>query len=157
MPHKYDMVFISPLGPLGIKAKEEKIIKLKFDTNTTEVKPKTSFLKEVHYQLNLYFNNKLRKFDIPYVILATAYQKNVLLEVKKISFGDTKTYSDIASKIQSHARPVGNACRNNPIQLLIPCHRVVGKNNLGGFSGDDIRKGGNMFFIKKKLLELEDN
>tara|TARA_B100001248_G_C27354530_1_gene443073 strand:+ start:932 stop:1387 length:456 start_codon:yes stop_codon:yes gene_type:complete len=151
------MVFISPLGPLGIKAKEEKIIKLKFDTNTTEVKPKTSFLKEVHYQLNLYFNNKLRKFDIPYVILATAYQKNVLLEVKKISFGDTKTYSDIASKIQSHARPVGNACRNNPIQLLIPCHRVIGKNNLGGFSGDDIRKNGNMFFIKKKLLELEDN
>ena len=49
MSHKYDMVFISPLGPLGIKAKEEKIIKLKFDTNTTEVKPKTSFLKEVQW------------------------------------------------------------------------------------------------------------
>ena len=157
MSQKYDMVFISPLGPLGIKTKEDKIIKLIFDINTTEIKPKTSFLKEVHYQLNLYFNNKLRKFDIPYDILATVYQKSVLLEVKKISFGDTKTYSDIASKIQSHARPVGNACRNNPIQLLIPCHRVVGKNNLGGFSGDDIRKNGNMFFIKKKLLELEDN
>ena len=157
MSQKYDMVFISPLGPLGIKTKEDKIIKLIFDINTTEIKPKTSFLKEVHYQLNLYFNNKLRKFDIPYVPLVTAYQKNVLLEVEKISFGDTKTYSDIASKIQSHARPVGNACRNNPIQLLIPCHRVIGKNNLGGFSGDDIRKNGNMFFIKKKLLELEDN
>ena len=157
MSQKYDMVFISPLGPLGIKTKEDKIIKLIFDINTTEIKPKTSFLKEVHYQLNLYFNNKLRKFDIPYAIIATAYQKNVLLEVKKINFGDTKTYSDIASKIQSHARPVGNACRNNPIQLLIPCHRVIGKNNLGGFSGDDIKKNGNMFFIKKKLLELEDN
>ena len=157
MSQKYDMVFISPIGPLGIKTKEEKITKLIFNTNIIEVKPKTIFLKDVHYQLNLYFNNKLRKFDIPHVILATAYQKNVLLEVKKISFGDTKTYSDIASKIQSHARPVGNACRNNPIQLLIPCHRVIGKNNLGGFSGDDIRKNGNMFFIKKKLLELEDN
>ena len=157
MSQKYDMVFISPIGPLGIKTKEEKITKLIFNTNIIEVKPKTIFLKEVHYQLNLYFNNKLRKFDIPYDLVATSYQKNVLLEVAKISFGDTKTYSDIASKVQSHARPVGNACRNNPIQLLIPCHRVIGKNNLGGFSGDDIRKNGNMFFIKKKLLELEDN
>ena len=152
MSQKYDMVFISPIGPLGIKTKEEKITKLIFNTNIIEVKPKTIFLKEVHYQLNLYFNNKLRKFDIPYDLVVTSYQKNVLLEVAKISFGDTKTYSDIASKVQSHARPVGNACRNNPIQLLIPCHRVIGKNNLGGFSGDDIRKNGNMFFIKKKLL-----
>ena len=48
MPHKYDMVFISPLGPLGIKTKEDKIIKLIFDINATEIKPKTSFLKEVH-------------------------------------------------------------------------------------------------------------
>ena len=157
MSQKYDMVFISPIGPLGIKTKEEKITKLIFNTNIIEVKPKTIFLKEVHYQLNLYFNNKLRKFDIPYDLVATSYQKNVLLEVAKISFGDTKTYSDIASKVQSHARPVGNACRNNPIQLLIPCHRVIGKNNLGGFSGDGIRKNGKMFFIKKKLLELEDN
>ena len=43
MSQKYDMVFISPLGPVGIKAKEEKIIKLKFDTNTTEVKPRLLF------------------------------------------------------------------------------------------------------------------
>ena len=63
MPHKYDMVFISPLGPLGIKAKEEKIIKLKFDTNITEVKPKTSFLKEIQYQIKQYFHNKIRKCD----------------------------------------------------------------------------------------------
>ena len=53
----------------------------------------------------------------------------------------------------THARPVGNACRNNAIQLLIPCHRVIGKNNIGGFSGEDIKNNGNMMFIKKSLLE----
>ena len=61
----------------------------------------------------------------------------------------------LCSLINTHPRPVGNACRNNPIQLLIPCHRVIGKNNIGGFSGGDIKNNGNMIVVKKNLLALE--
>ncbi len=156
MSKSYDMVFISPFGPIGIKSCKENIIELKFNSTVSEIKPNNIFLKDVHKQLTLYFNKKLEKFDIPYTFLGTTYQKNILFEVSKINFGYTKTYSDIAVIKKTHPRPVGNACRNNPIQLLIPCHRVVGKRNIGGFSGEDIKKNGNMNFIKKNLLKLEE-
>ena len=155
MLEKYEMVFISPIGPIGVNSSNEHIIKIKFALNLIEIKPKNLFLKKVSDQLDLYFKKKLTKFTIPYILSGTNYQKRVLKEVSGICFGDKKTYSDIAQKINTHPRPVGNACRENPIQLLIPCHRVIGKNNIGGFSGGDIRDGGNMIVVKKKLLALE--
>jgi len=155
MLEKYEMVFISPIGPIGVNSSNEHIIKIKFALNLIEIKPKNLFLKKVSDQLDLYFKKKLTKFTIPYILSGTNYQKRVLKEVSRIYFGDKKTYSDIAKTINTHPRPVGNACRENPIQLLIPCHRVIGKNNIGGFSGRDIRDGGNMIVVKKKLLALE--
>ena len=155
MLEKYEMVFISPIGPIGVNSSDEHIIKIKFDLNLIEIRPKNLFLKKVRDQLDLYFKRKLTKFTVPYILSGTNYQKRVLKEVSRIYFGDKKTYSDIAHKINTHPRPVGNACRENPIQLLIPCHRVIGKNNIGGFSGRDIRDGGNMIVVKKKLLALE--
>ena len=155
MLEKYEMVFISPIGPIGVNSSNEHIIKIKFDLNLIEIRPKDLFLKKVRDQLDLYFKKKLTKFTIPYVLSGTNYQKRVLKEVANICFGDQKTYSDIAQKINTHPRPVGNACRENPIQLLIPCHRVIGKNNIGGFSGEDIRVNGDMMVVKKNLLALE--
>ena len=155
MLEKYEMVFISPIGPIGVNSSNEHIIKIKFNLNLIEIRPKDLFLKKVRDQLDLYFKRKLTKFTIPYILLGTNYQKRVLKEVANICFGDKKTYSDIAQKINTHPRPVGNACRENPIQLLIPCHRVIGKNNIGGFSGGDIRNNGNMILVKKNLLALE--
>ena len=155
MLEKYEMVFISPIGPIGVNSSNEHIIKIKFDLNLIEIRPKDLFLKKVRDQLDLYFKKKLTKFTIPYILSGTNYQKRVLKEVANICFGDQKTYSDIAQKINTHPRPVGNACRENPIQLLIPCHRVIGKNNIGGFSGEDIRVNGDMMVVKKNLLALE--
>jgi|TARA_B110000091_G_scaffold39437_1_gene42561 methylated-DNA-[protein]-cysteine S-methyltransferase len=155
MLEKYEMVFISPIGPIGVNSSNEHIIKIKFDLNLIEIRPKDLFLKKVRDQLDLYFKRKLTKFTVPYTLSGTNYQKRVLKEVANICFGDKKTYSDIAQKINTHPRPVGNACRENPIQLLIPCHRVIGKNNIGGFSGGDIRNNGNMILVKKNLLALE--
>ena len=155
MLEKYEMVFISPIGPIGVNSSNEHIIKIKFALNLIEIKPKNLFLKKVSDQLDLYFKKKLTKFTIPYILSGTNYQKRVLKEVSRIYFGDKKTYSDIAQKINTHPRPVGNACRENPLQLLIPCHRVIGKNNIGGFSGGGIRNNGNMMVVKKNLLALE--
>lgn len=151
----YDMVFLSPIGTIGINIIDDKVHELKFINNLKESKPKDSFHKELSKQLDLYFKKKLNVFDVPYELSGTQYQINILKKVAKIKYGSTQSYSDIAIKADSHARPVGNACRNNPLQLLIPCHRVVGKNNIGGYSGENIKKNGNMMFIKKSLLEIE--
>lgn len=82
----------------------------------------------------------------------TAHQNKVWAELLKIPLGSTLTYSALAKKIGSAARAVGNACRTNPYTLLIPCHRVVSVNDLGGYSG---QRHGEYMKIKEKLLAYE--
>jgi methylated-DNA-[protein]-cysteine S-methyltransferase len=82
----------------------------------------------------------------------TEHQNKVWAELLKIPLGSTLTYSALAKKIGSAARAVGNACRNNPYTLLIPCHRVVAVNGLGGYSG---QRHGDYILIKEKLLAYE--
>jgi methylated-DNA-[protein]-cysteine S-methyltransferase len=82
----------------------------------------------------------------------TPHQNKVWAELLKIPLGSTLTYSGLAKKIGSAARAVGNACRNNPYTLLIPCHRVVSVNGMGGYSG---HRHGEYMKIKEKLLAYE--
>jgi len=79
----------------------------------------------------------------------TPFQKRVWKEMQNIPPGQVKTYGDIAKTLKSSPRAVGTACGANPIPILIPCHRVVGQNALGGYSGD----GG--LHTKTDLLRLE--
>ncbi len=82
----------------------------------------------------------------------TPHQNKVWAELLKIPLGETLTYSGLAKKIGSAARAVGNACRTNPYTLLIPCHRVVSVNGMGGYSG---HRHGEYMLIKEKLLAYE--
>lgn len=79
----------------------------------------------------------------------TEFQKKVWREIAKISWGELKTYSEIALAIgrPKSVRAVANACGKNPLPLFIPCHRVVGKSDWGGFNGG--------VDLKKKLLKME--
>ena len=101
-------------------------------------------------ELKEYFNGQRKDFDLPLIIQGTDFQRAVWEELRKINYGEIKTYSDIAKNIgKSNAcRAVGNANNKNPFMIVIPCHRVIGKNkNSGGYAfGVDIRD---------KLLELE--
>jgi len=155
MLKNYEAVFISSIGAIGINTHGDKIKELKFDSNQKKIIPSNYFLKEVYQQLDFYFKKKLTKFDLPFILSGTEYQKKVLKKICLINYGKTVTYSNIAEKLKTHPRPVGNVCRKNAIQLLIPCHRVIGKNNIGGFAGEDIRAGGSMIFIKESLLSFE--
>lgn len=82
----------------------------------------------------------------------TAHQNKVWAELLTIPQGSTLTYSAIAKKVGSSPRAVGNACRDNPYTLIIPCHRVVSVNGLGGYSG---QRHGEYMKIKEKLLAYE--
>ena len=73
----------------------------------------------------------------------------VLREIDKIPYGETRTYSEIADEANTSAIDVGGYCGRNPLPLIIPCHRVVGKNKLGGYkSGKE---------VKRKLLKMENS
>jgi methylated-DNA-[protein]-cysteine S-methyltransferase len=82
----------------------------------------------------------------------TPFRNKVWAELVKIPFGKTLTYSGLAKNIGSAARAVGNACRDNPYPLIIPCHRVVAVNSMGGFNG---HRHGAFMDIKARLLEYE--
>ena len=73
--------------------------------------------------------------------------------MQKIPSGETKTYGELALELKTSARAIGQACRKNPISIVIPCHRVTAKNNLGGFAG---KKSGRLLDIKKYLLMHEN-
>lgn len=102
------------------------------------------------FELESYFEGEVVEFSSDFDIShLTPFEQNVLLETKKIKYGRTMTYSQLAGKIGCMgARAVGNALSKNPIPIIIPCHRVVAKNGLGGYSAGT--------GIKTRLLELEN-
>lgn len=82
----------------------------------------------------------------------TEFQKRVWRALCAIPPGTTKTYGELAKQLNTSPRAIGNACRKNPLPIIIPCHRVVAKNSLGGYAGARI---GNLLEIKKWLLRYE--
>ena len=106
-------------------------------------------------KINLY--DKIKKINIDLGFnekFRTDFSKKVMKIVLQLDFGEITSYSNIGQKIDSKAyRAIGSVLRNNPIPLIIPCHRVLGKNGIGGFMGKT--SGGNELNLKKNLLEIE--
>jgi len=101
-------------------------------------------------ELKLYFQGKLKQFTFSLDLKITPFRKLVLEEVRKIPYGKTASYKDISERIRSPraVRAVGGANANNPIPIVIPCHRVISHNgSLGGYGGG--------LKLKQKLLKLE--
>ncbi|MFB0921402.1 MAG: methylated-DNA--[protein]-cysteine S-methyltransferase [Oscillospiraceae bacterium] len=101
-------------------------------------------------QLREYFAGKRRDFDLPLDAQGTAFQKKVWTALMEIPYGETRSYKDIAEAVGSPKgfRAVGGANHNNPISIIIPCHRVItADGGLGGYGGG--------LDIKTLLLELE--
>ena len=100
------------------------------------------------------FSSSLRinNLKIDLKLEVTPFQKKVLNQLVLIPYGETKTYGEIAIKLKTSPRAVGNACRRNPIPIVIPCHRVVASKGLGGYSG---ATEGETHYIKRYLLRLE--
>ena len=113
------------------------------------------FSKEVELvseQLNCYFNDSQHCFALPIEAKGTEFQHKVWDALKKIPVGTVKTYGEVAKELNSSARAIGNACRNNPTPIVVPCHRVVAASGLGGFAG---ATQGQLTSIKSQLLAHE--
>lgn len=121
--------------------------------NITDLAPDLSGINELNKQamseLQEYFMGLRKAFTVPLVINGTEFQRAVWDSLLRIPYGKVKSYKEIASDIvrPKSCRAVGNACHNNPIMFIIPCHRVVSSNGLGGFGGG--------IELKKELLNLE--
>ena len=106
--------------------------------------------REVDKQMKEYFEGERKEFDLPLRPEGTDFQKKVWNALLEIPFGETRSYQDIANAVGSPkaCRAVGMANHQNPIIIVIPCHRVIGKNGkLVGYGGG--------LSMKEKLLLLE--
>jgi methylated-DNA-[protein]-cysteine S-methyltransferase len=99
-----------------------------------------------------YWHNPDKPINIKLLKQGSVYRNQVWAALCQIPFGETMTYSALAKKIGSSARAVGNACRDNPYALFIPCHRVVSVSGMGGYCG---QTDGGLISVKYKLLEFE--
>lgn len=140
--------FHSPLGPLTVFEEDGAIIAL--DWGQVPNGEETALLLRARDQLDAYFDGKLTMFDLPLAPMGTAYQRKVWQALQAIPYGETRYYGDLARDLATAPRSIGGACGRNPIPIIIPCHRVVGRGgSLGGYSGLDGVE------TKRYLLDLE--
>jgi methylated-DNA-[protein]-cysteine S-methyltransferase len=137
----------SPLGDITVSQEDGAIVSV--DWGWGRDQHETALLLAARRQLYAYFDRELTVFDLPLGPRGTAFQQRVWQALCAIPYGQTRSYAELAVSLGSAPRAVGQANAANPIPIIIPCHRVVAANGLGGYSGGD------GVSTKRALLELE--
>jgi methylated-DNA-[protein]-cysteine S-methyltransferase len=149
-------VIQSPIGKLYLQIEEGKLLFIHFAEPIMRVEIVEDELdlkvyESARKQLNEYFNGERLTFDLPLSSKGTSFQKSVWKQLPGISYGETISYQELANRIgnPNACRAVGQANRKNPLPIVIPCHRVIGKDkSLKGYAGS-------LTPIKQFLIELE--
>ena len=139
--------FHTPLGALTLSEEDGAIVALDWGFGRDQTP--TALLLRGRNQLQAYFDGATRHFDLPLAPSGSAYRQRVWQALLAIPYGQTTSYAQLVARAGGSARSVGGANAANPIPIIIPCHRVVGKTGLGGYSGGD------GFATKRWLLTLE--
>jgi methylated-DNA-[protein]-cysteine S-methyltransferase len=150
---KYQAIISAPFGKLGIRCSDTDLLGIEFLPQSTKLQaPVGAMAQTICAELQAYLADPQHEIDLPFELDGTHHQCNVWQAMLDIPSGQTRSYGELAAGIGSSAQAVGQACGSNPIPLVIPCHRVVGKKGLGGFMhrGDE-----DALDIKRWLLAHE--
>ncbi len=139
----------TPLGALTFSEEDEAIVALDWGWGRDQCE--TVLLLRAKDQMHEYLDGERRRFTLPIKLFGTVYQQHVWQALSYIPYGHTRTCSDIAHAIGSRAQSVGRANRRNPLPILIPDHRVVGKSDYDRYSDSE------SLAIKRYLLRLEES
>jgi len=146
----------SPIGELRIAEEDDAIVAIGWTDAEEDQAAGPAYrdngsplLAEAAAQLDAYFAGKLTRFDLPLAPAGSAFEGRVWTAMAAIPYGETRCYGELAASVGSAPRAVGRACGRNPIPIVIPCHRVLARTGLGGYSGE----GG--LTTKRHLLALE--
>lgn len=149
----YQAKLLVPFGVLGIRCDDEALTRIDFLAVDEMPQPAESIFAEIAcLQLLCYLQNPDVGFTVPLKLDATSHQRRVWSAMLAIPRGQVMSYGELARELNSSAQAVGQACGANPVPIVIPCHRVVGKTGLGGFMK---HKGGAPLDIKRWLLAHE--
>jgi methylated-DNA-[protein]-cysteine S-methyltransferase len=149
----YALVFSSPLGPLGIRLEQGAVTGIDYLPAPRRAGDDGSpDARRVARALTRYFADGSRTIGLDVEPPGTDFQRRVWHALQAIPPGQTRTYGELARQLGSGARAVGNACRRNPVPVIVPCHRVVGVAGIGGYAG---RMSGAPLRHKRWLLAHE--
>jgi methylated-DNA-[protein]-cysteine S-methyltransferase len=149
----YTAVMKTPVGKIGVITANGRLCAIDFLTGSArERKAQDPTARKVVAWLSAYFDNAREPFSVPLEMEGTGFQKAVWKQLCKIKPGRVRTYGDIARILNSSPRAVGNACRANPLPIIVPCHRVVSAQGIGGYGG---KVRGSRLEQKRWLLSLE--
>jgi methylated-DNA-[protein]-cysteine S-methyltransferase len=140
----------SPVGPLSLVSDGQALAALAFEHHEKTIRPligaepgSDAVLDEARRQLDAYFAGRLQRFDLPLAPRGTPFQERVWMALRDIPYGTTCSYGDLAAALGAPkaVRAVGGANGNNPLSIIVPCHRVIGAGGaLTGFGGGLDRK-----------------
>ena len=130
---QYDAVVAAPFGAVGIYIQGVQVVlELLPEKHPTKL-AQHKVAANLANQIEAYFNNPRNDFNLPIVFKGTPFQRRVWQAISAIACGRVLTYGEIAEQIGSGPRAVANACGANNLPLVVPCHRVVAKNGIGGY------------------------
>lgn len=149
----YQAVIATPLGRIGIRMNGDTLSELDYlPANTAEQSPLDAATEAVVTQLTAYFRDAHAPLTVRLAPAGTPFQQRVWAALQAIPVGSVLRYGELAEQLGTAARAIGGACRSNPLPILIPCHRVVGRQGLGGYTGE---LAGDPLGIKRWLLRHE--
>jgi methylated-DNA-[protein]-cysteine S-methyltransferase len=147
-------ILAAPFGALEIRESNGHLVALEFlAPETPLIAPGSALLETVAAELGRYFADPRHRFRLPLAPRGSAYRLRVWQALQDLPAGRTTTYGELARRLGSSARAVGQALGDNPLPIVIPCHRIVAAGGrLGGF---DHSRGGYSLDIKRWLLRHE--
>ncbi len=144
----YMTVYGLPRGTVALIERDGRLVRAEFVRGEAEleelaeayeVRPgEGTILEEAKRELDEYFDERRKTFDVPLAVGGTSFQRAVLAELERIPYGEYRSYKQIAEALgdPKKARAVGRACHTNPLPLFVPCHRVIASDGtLGGYAG----------------------
>jgi methylated-DNA-[protein]-cysteine S-methyltransferase len=143
----------SPIGPLLLDADGDVLVGIWLPPAprrpTGALGDAPSVLREAARQLGEYFAGERQTFEVPTRLDGTGFQRQVWLELTRIPYGHVVSYGELARRVgrPGAARAVGGANARNPVPIIVPCHRVVASDGIGGYGGG--------VPMKEALLDLE--
>ena len=149
----YTARLATPFAVLGVRTSGGQLESIEYlPKGAATLDPVDRCAERVCRQIGRYLEDPEYPFDLPFAYRGTEFQCRVWREVSSILPGKTNSYKDIAQRLKSAPRPVGGACGANRIPIIIPCHRVLGSNGIGGFMH---AKSGFPLDVKRWLLAHE--
>jgi methylated-DNA-[protein]-cysteine S-methyltransferase len=131
----FDVTVDFPKMRVGVATRNGRVTEIRYlPLSSRAISPRDSLAERAALQLEAYRRDPDSRFDLPLMIEGSLLQKAVWQAMCAIPRGKTRTYGDIAKEVGADARAVGQACGDNRLPIVIPCHRVVAADGIGGFA-----------------------